>query len=90
MLPLGLFRRNDRAKIGNFSYVQVGFRSFSNFASRNNPAMDTPKVLTQADTLDIVREYKQAIAPLFSTAKSRSISMAHTAKGTPILGVTLM
>lgn len=28
-------------------------------------AMDTPKILTQAEALDIVREYKQAIAPLF-------------------------
>ena len=28
-------------------------------------AMDTPKVLTQDEALDIVREYKQAIAPLF-------------------------
>ena len=27
--------------------------------------MDTPKVLTQAEALDIVREYKQAIEPLF-------------------------
>jgi len=27
--------------------------------------MDTPKVLTQAEALDIVREYKQVIAPLF-------------------------
>ena len=27
--------------------------------------MDTPKVLTQDEALDIVREYKQVIAPLF-------------------------
>ena len=27
--------------------------------------MDTPKVLTQAEALDIVKEYKQVIAPLF-------------------------
>ena len=28
--------------------------------------MDTPKVLTQDEALEIVREYKQAIAPLFN------------------------
>ena len=27
--------------------------------------MDTPKVLTQDEALDIVKEYKQVIAPLF-------------------------
>lgn len=27
--------------------------------------MDTPKVLTQAEAIDIVKEYKKVIAPLF-------------------------
>ena len=45
--------------------IQAQSEKISIFAARNYQAMDTPKVLTQAEALDIVREYKQAIAPLF-------------------------
>lgn len=45
--------------------IQAQSEKISIFAARNYQAMDTPKVLTQAEALVIVREYKQAIAPLF-------------------------
>ncbi len=45
--------------------IQAQSEKISIFAARNYQTMDTPKVLTQAEALDIVREYKQAIEPLF-------------------------
>ena len=36
-----------------------------NIADEDFAITDTPKVLTQAEALDVVRAYKQAIAPLF-------------------------
>ena len=43
--------------------------------------MDTPKVLTQAEALDIVKEYKQAIAPLFD-GKAKVYLYGSYSKGT--------
>lgn len=44
--------------------------------------MDTPKVLTQDEALDIVREYKQVIAPLFD-GKVKVYLYGSYSKGTP-------
>ena len=44
--------------------------------------MDTPKVLTQDEALDIVREYKQVIAPLFD-GKVKVYLYGSYSKGNP-------
>ena len=44
--------------------------------------MDTPKVLTQAEALDIVKEYKQVIAPLFD-GKVKVYLYGSYSKGNP-------
>lgn len=44
--------------------------------------MDTPKVLTQNEVLDIVREYKQVIAPLFD-GKVKVYLYGSYSKGNP-------
>ena len=44
--------------------------------------MDTPKVLTQAEAIDIVKEYKQVIAPLFD-GKVKVYLYGSYSKGNP-------
>ena len=44
--------------------------------------MDTPKVLTQAEAIDIVNEYKQVIAPLFD-GKVKVYLYGSYSKGNP-------
>ena len=44
--------------------------------------MDTPKVLTQAEALDIVKKYKQVIAPLFD-GKAKVYLYGSYSKGNP-------
>ena len=44
--------------------------------------MDTPKVLTQAEAIDIVKEYKKVIAPLFD-GKVKVYLYGSYSKGNP-------
>ena len=44
--------------------MQTKQGNFPNFAARNNQVMDTPKVLTQAEALDIIREVNLRIEPV--------------------------